>query len=143
MSQPDDELAQLMEKYHLPQAAGEDLALRQITSDLRWQFHFREGKRLANGNWFQSTGTWFQPLYFSQSTQRDYKKYHAPAGLIIDEEKSILDYAPKRVAEFMAHTTAKDYGREDAEDILRGLSKVVDWLTALQTELAEKLKEEK
>lgn len=129
----DDELKELADKYHLPLEAGEDLAMRNIALHLWGEFHFHEDERLPNGDWFRR-------LYFSQKEQRWYKKHHAPAGLIVDEEKSILDYEPKRVAEFMARAAAKDYASEHAKDTLRGLTKVIDWLVTLQTELTEKLR---
>jgi hypothetical protein len=114
------ELNELLESFRLPQAAGEDLALRNIALHLWGRFN--------------SGGDWYRPLHFSQRELRHCRKTRAPMGVIADE-RSMVDFDPKRVAAVFDMTNMFSFGM--AEQLLAGLPRVIEWLKDFKAALEE------
>jgi len=114
------ELNELLESFRLPQAAGEDLALRNIALHLWGRFN--------------PGGDWYRPLYFLQRELRRCRKTRAPMGVTVDE-RLMVDFDPKRVAAVFDMTNMFSLGM--AEQLLAGLPRVIEWLKDFNAALEE------
>jgi hypothetical protein len=117
----------MLEKYHGPVAAGDELALDAAA--LQLSFEFNPPTKYNDG------GTWFRNLYVSKGDIRRYRKDHAPAG-VIPPEIALIDLDPKKVAAKIREKFAR-FEIDRPAEILAGLPRVIDWLIKFEQALRE------
>ena len=123
-----DELNEMLEKYHAPAEAGEAMVLRDIALHVWGEFY--------RGEEDSSRGNWYRPVYISKKEARHYRNRHAPAGLILPDQRAMVDFDPRKVAEIFAKAH-EEYGRGMVKEILAGLPRVIDWLVKFEQALRD------
>jgi hypothetical protein len=126
MPDENDELNEMLQKYHAPAEAGEAVVLRDIALDMWGRFSRGE----------EGGGDWYRPVYISKKEARHYRKQHAPAGLILPDQRAMVDFDPRKVAEIFARSP-EEYGRGMVKEILAGLPRVIDWLVKFEQALRD------
>jgi hypothetical protein len=125
MPDENDELNEMIQKYHAPAEAGEAMVLRDIALDMWGRFSRGEG----------GGGDWYRPVHVSKKEISAYRKRHAPAGLLPDQ-RAMVDFDPRKVAEIFARSP-EEYGRGMVKEILAGLPRVIDWLVKFEQALRD------